>query len=452
MSYQSKSTYVEFFSSLCKSQLNQPLLALDATNEGFGATLVVMHVLSAAVNAYFFATWKRVDADLKSRVWRRYGWFTALSFVGSVSGLATAAADIQFRYNYNRIAIALSYDRCIQIKLDTDAHILAKLDCYSKELVTPFMQMLYWLSVSPVPYAIEFLCVCCANLLVIERMVDFIVKGQLGGRWFSISARVAMLSVTILNTANAIFMAIFSHFSFQGSSILNPLVAKLQNPDLQDIFQDFFICFFDLASPECSVSSISNAAFDKVSKGLNFAGYGSICEGSSLVIILVSFVVAGVLCIRRFYTGSTIRTTAVGRRNSNVRRQIFVTVITVFATFLIRCLYAAILALSRTTASIHTPFDSRDRRCNNLTADSSVCSSCQELGLIVQACLWLSPWFSFTVFLLASPVTTLVALWGMTTDNLVQSLGWKWSGCFRKKKANFGGSMKSSFIQAGGEV
>jgi hypothetical protein len=40
MSYQSKSTYVEFFSSLCKSQLNQPLLALDATNEGFGATLV----------------------------------------------------------------------------------------------------------------------------------------------------------------------------------------------------------------------------------------------------------------------------------------------------------------------------------------------------------------------------------------------------------------------------
>jgi hypothetical protein len=451
-----------------------------------------MHVLSAAVNAYFFATWKRVDADLKSRVWRRYGWFTALSFVGSVSGLATAAADIQFRYNYNRIAIALSYDRCIQIKLDTDAHILAKLDCYSKELVTPFMQMLYWLSVSPVPYAIEFLCVCCANLLVrlefylllvtsriscssflhldqvIERMVDFIVKGQLGGRWFSISARVAMLSVTILNTANAIFMAIFSHFSFQGlpsysppkfvfqlfagSSILNPLVAKLQNPDLQDIFQDFFICFFDLASPECSVSSISNAAFDKVSKGLNFAGYGSICEGSSLVIILVSFVVAGVLCIRRFYTGSTIRTTAVGRRNSNVRRQIFVTVITVFATFLIRCLYAAILALSRTTASIHTPFDSRDRRCNNLTADSSVCSSCQELGLIVQACLWLSPWFSFTVFLLASPVTTLVALWGMTTDNLVQSLGWKWSGCFRKKKANFGGSMKSSFIQAGGEV
>ena len=118
---------VEFFSSLCQAQLNQPPSRLDAANDGLGATLVlraepcsfcaalllsltcwlltcclqaVMYAVSAAVSAFFFASWKRLDDDSKSRVWRRYGWFSALAFVGSVGGLVTMAADIQFRYNF----------------------------------------------------------------------------------------------------------------------------------------------------------------------------------------------------------------------------------------------------------------------------------------------------------------------------------------------------------------
>ena len=33
---------VEFFSSLCQTQLNQPLSRLDAANDGLGATLVLL--------------------------------------------------------------------------------------------------------------------------------------------------------------------------------------------------------------------------------------------------------------------------------------------------------------------------------------------------------------------------------------------------------------------------
>ena len=107
------SAAVVFFSQLCQTQLDQPLSKLDAANDGLGATLVlraepcsfcaalllsltcwlltcrfqaVMYAVSAAVSAYFFAMWKRADADLRSRVWRRYGWFSALAFVGSVGG------------------------------------------------------------------------------------------------------------------------------------------------------------------------------------------------------------------------------------------------------------------------------------------------------------------------------------------------------------------------------
>jgi hypothetical protein len=52
---------------------------------------------------------------------------------------------------------------------------------------------------------------------VVERMVDFVGKGQqLGGRWLKLSARVAFVSVTVLNAINLAFMAVYSYFCVQG--------------------------------------------------------------------------------------------------------------------------------------------------------------------------------------------------------------------------------------------
>ena len=49
-------------------------------------------------------------------------------------------------------------------------------------------------------------------------MVDFVGQGQLlGGRWLNLSARVAFVSVTVLNATNVVFMAVYSHFSVKGS-------------------------------------------------------------------------------------------------------------------------------------------------------------------------------------------------------------------------------------------
>ena len=150
-----------------------------------------MYAVSAAVSAFFFATWKRLDDDSKSRVWRRYGWFSALAFVGSVGGLVTAAADIQFRYNYQRIAKSLeSGDPCDIFKKD----LLKLLDCYQAQAVAA-SKVQYWLAVSPVPYSIEFLCLCCAKLLVraharlppqSRRPYPIIVIRLLSG-WWSLS-------------------------------------------------------------------------------------------------------------------------------------------------------------------------------------------------------------------------------------------------------------------------
>ena len=128
----------------------------------------------------------------------------------------------------------------------------------------------------------------------------------------------------------------------------------MQNPD-----SELLHCFAtNVFSVDCEFAQSVNSATKAMSNGLRFAGYGSVCEGCALMIMLVSFIVAGVLCVRRFYAGTTLRSSEVGRRNRKVRRQIMTTVATVFVTFLLRLLFAAALALSR-HATIDTPFDDR---------------------------------------------------------------------------------------------
>jgi hypothetical protein len=134
--------------------------------------------------------------------------------------------------------------------------------------------------------------------------------------------------------------------------------------------------------------------------------------------MLFSFLAAGILCIRRFFQGSQNLVSEVGRKNSKVQLRITVTVSTVFVTFLMRSVYAVALAASR-RGRIATPFNINPQCA---PTSSIFCDSCQEVGLIVQSWLWLSPAFSFTVFLLSSPVTILVSLWGMTTDSVLQTL------------------------------
>ena len=184
-------------------------------------------------------------------------------------------------------------------------------------------------------------------------------------------------------------------------------------------------CFPDIYAPSCIIRIYATSASDALSDGISVAGYGSICEGCSLVIMLVSFLAAGVFSIRRFSKGDTNRSSEVGRKNSKVRLQIIVTVLTVFVTFLMRSVYAAALAASRRGRFV-TPFKG-NARCG---ASASVfCDPCQDLGVVVQSWLYLYPAFSFTVFLLSSPVTILVALWGMTTGHILQNL---WSRIQRK--------------------
>jgi hypothetical protein len=234
----------------------------------------------------------------------------------------------------------------------------------------------------------------------------------------------------------------------------------MQNPNLQDLATGLLPCINDPSSPSCLATSFINSAVDAIQQGLKFAGYGSICEGCSLCIMLVSFVVAGVLCIRRFYpwySGAKNKSSEAGRTVIKVRLQIIVTVSTVLLTFLIRAVYAVSLAASRQGVSVMSSPLFRSQvyksECGIVTGANNVatlCRPCQGLGPLVQIWLNLCPAFSFTVFLLSSPVNVLVALWGMTAHSSLPSLGWKWSMWRFRKEVTLGDGLKS-ITKAGGE-
>jgi hypothetical protein len=126
-----------------------------------------------------------------------------------------------------------------------------------------------------------------------------------------------------------------------------------------------------------------------------------------------------------------------------VRLQIIVTVSTVFVTFLMRSVYAAALAASRRDTRIVTPFDVNPQCA---PTNSYFCDPCQGLGNIVQSWLYLCPAFSFTVFLLSSPVAILVSLWGMTPGHILQ----RWTTEFRWKVPLLESTKR--FIKAGGDT
>jgi hypothetical protein len=127
-----------------------------------------------------------------------------------------------------------------------------------------------------------------------------------------------------------------------------------------------------------------------------------------------------------------------------VRLQIIVTVSTVFVTFLMRSVYAAALAASRHDSRMVTLFAINFPHCKK--GASIFCDPCQGLGVIVQSWLYLCPEFSFTAFLLSSPVTILVSLWGMTPGHILQRLTteFRWKASLRE-------SMKP-FIKAGADT
>jgi len=153
------------------------------------------------------------------------------------------------------------------------------------------------------------------------------------------------------------------------------------------------------------------------------------CEVAVLLIIILAFAVVGISSARRVSSALRDMNDEHGAAGRQLRRQIVGTAAVVFLTFLLRAVFSIMNAVS-----------------DALQDYGAACAAAQYLHPCDPLCFntytlmqnWLeyAPEFQLIIELISSPLTLLVALWGMTSKRMLQTM--KWS---RRQMTATGGSL-----------
>ena len=245
-------------------------------------------------------------------------------------------------------------------------------------------------------YAIEFLCLSVAKLLVLHRMADFAApKGDSLSRRLAVGGRVVMAAVVVGNVVGLCANAAAAVYAKQAGDLYGAAAAA------------------DAANKTDSISYTNEAnrynSFQKEAASLQM-----FCELAVLLIIIAAFAVVGIACARRvssFLHGMDDERRAASRQ---LRRQIVGTTAVVFVTFLLRAVFAVMNALANA-------LQNQGVAC--AATDNNLCDpKCFNLWFIMQQWLIFTPEFQLTVVLISSPLALIVALWGMTSERTLQHM------------------------------
>jgi hypothetical protein len=312
-----------------------------------------------------------MEEEDRARVWLLYGWFSGLMCLGSVFGAVTWAFWMQ-------ILVAA-------FTPGTPGLSLAQVQSLAA-------QAQYWAAAFYVPYAIEFLCLSVAKLLVLNRMADFAVpKGHGLPRRLAVGGRVVMVAVVVGNVVGLCGSVAAAVLSKQAGDLYNAAAAA-----------------FAANSTEAANAFLIQVD-QKITVAADAASVQQFCEVAVLLIIILAFGVVGIASARR--VSSALRNMndeheAAGRQ---LRRQIVGTTAFLFITFLLRAVFSFMNALSN-ALQIQVP------NCN-------ICDpACSNVWTVIQDWLELTPEFQLIVVLISSPLALLVALWGMTSKRTLQHM------------------------------
>jgi hypothetical protein len=319
-----------------------------------------------------FYRWWRMEEEDRGRVWRLYVWFTALMACGSCVGAVAWAAWMMGLVNG------------FKGNASEDPAQLASL----------FVLAYSWRAVFLVTYAVEFLCLSAAKLMVLDRMSVFAAPqgARLHKRW-ALAGRVVMAAVVLGNcaglAANAA-AAVHYHKAAQAASTASAAYAANNTND-----GDEFL--YSLSQEETQ-------------RGGSIASVQMFCEVAVLLLIVVAFAVVGALSARRVSArllgvDAASAAAATGRA---LRRRMLGTTAFVFATFVARAAFSTMYAVAYAFRS------SADDSC------PSICDECRNMYYLIAVWMTYTPEFQVLIVLVSSPVALLVALWGMTSNATLQ--------------------------------
>jgi hypothetical protein len=319
-----------------------------------------------------------MEEERRPRGWVLYGWFSGLMCVGSVFGAVTWAFQMQ--------ALVAEFTA------NTPGLSLAQANSL-------LAQSEYWGAAFYVPYAIEFLCLSVAKLLVLHRMADFgLPKGGGLSRRLAVGGRVVMAAVVVGNAVGLCGNVAAAVFSKQNGDLFNAAATA-----------------FAANSTEAG-NAFAAQANEKNTVANDTASVQQFCEVVVLLLIIVAFAVVGVACARRLSSEQQHHDTLVSTADAaaaapawrKLRRQIVGTAAFVFVTFLLRAVLSTMNALANA-------LQNQDFTCNN-----GCDPACSNVWTVIQAWLIFTPEFQQIVVLISSPLALLVALWGMTDKRTLQ--------------------------------
>jgi hypothetical protein len=321
-----------------------------------------------------FYRWRRMDEVDRGRVWRLYGWFTALMTCGSCVGAVAWAARMMHLVNGFK-----AYD-----SPDPAQRMSLLAPNYS------------WHAAFLVTYAVEFLCLCAAKLMVLDRMSVFaaLQDTRMQKQW-ALVGRVVMAAVVLGNAvglaANAA-AAVYYHKAAQTASAASAAYAANNTKDGDNIY------------------SLSQ---EELQRGGSIASVQLFCEVAVLLLIVVAFAVVGVLSARRVSSGllGVDVASAAAAAGRTLRRQMLGTTAFVFVAFVL-------LAAFSTMYAVAFQFRVGNKSCPDF------CGECRNMFTHIVNWMTYTPEFQLMIVLVSSPLALLVALWGMTSNatlHLMQS-------------------------------
>ncbi len=285
-------------------------------------------------------------------------------------------------------------------------------------------QALRWLAAFGVVYPFTVCFLVVTKLLVLDRLIEFskLKAGEAGSR-LVLFGRV-LLAIVVIGSAIGLVSNIVGAVFFCQAADSFSLIAADNSSGLDT---------YDERKEKYEVAKA------QVAQGTRAVSVHFLFEFFVMILVVGSFVGAGVACIRRIRyalsrsgvtqavpmspirserAASTHLSAAaagpdVAARGRELQRQIVVTCSVVFLAFLIRAAHSGMTVVASAAQNLDIDCgqygDIRCRDCNNAFANMLV---------------WLlyTPHFYFAVALVSQPIALLVALWGMTSGQALKVL------------------------------
>ena len=335
--------------------------------------------------------WRRMLEEGRRHVWRLYGRFCSLMLCGSCFGAVTwAARMMQLENGFNGEDAVTRRDFVQHWSL--------------------FALSYSWAAVYIVTYAIEFLCLSAAKLMVLDRMSVYAAGQDEGSRKRWAAAARAVMAVVVLGNAVGlaanIAAAVYIQRAAEAASTASALFAANSTQLARESFS--------LANTEVLLAS-------------SISSVQSWCEVVVLLLIVAAFIAAGLACARRIilytravaYNGDLDAAVAVLDGGKQQRLQHLGTTAFVFVAFVVRSVQSTMFAVARQLQDGAT-------RCPGVT---TLCDpTCFNEFTHINQWAAFTPEFLVTIVLISSPVALLVALWGVTSRYTLQLMKLKQQG------------------------